>query len=207
MTSPLDVFGAFSTYAATALAALILPVPPITLWFQLFARRWRRWGPSSYWLHAPVYIGIVAAAMTAHGRWSDTLDAWPVAAQWAGVGLLGAALALLALTFGVVDVATLMSARQFGDPGQRTLYTGGIYAWVRHPRYLMLALAALGSGALFGSLSWLVFAPLVVAAVPVMCWLEERDLRSCFGERYLRYAREVPALAPKRPRRCRSTSR
>jgi protein-S-isoprenylcysteine O-methyltransferase Ste14 len=72
------------------------------------------------------------------------------------------------------------------------LVVEGPYRYTRNPMYLGMALALLGIGILFGTLS-----PLIV--VPLWCWVmnrrfiepEERDMESQFGEQFTDYRRRV----------------
>ncbi len=79
----------------------------------------------------------------------------------------------------------------------RTLATGGPYAYTRNPLYLGTLVVALGLvgaarngwlAAVFGLVFLLVYLPVIQ--------LEQQHLRRLFPE-YAAYAREVPALAPR----------
>lgn len=76
--------------------------------------------------------------------------------------------------------------------------TDGIYAFIRHPRYLELMLfywaAALISN-YFGA--WLAAAG-VLLATQVLVRLEERELRERFGPAWEEYAARTPRFLPKR---------
>jgi protein-S-isoprenylcysteine O-methyltransferase Ste14 len=65
--------------------------------------------------------------------------------------------------------------------GRGDMFTGGLYAHVRHPRYAVLAV-------------WCVFALLVIR-------LEERELAARFGAPYVEYRKRVPAFLPRSLRR------
>jgi protein-S-isoprenylcysteine O-methyltransferase Ste14 len=81
-----------------------------------------------------------------------------------------------------------------GDPG--TLVTGGLYARMRHPRYLQMFLVLLGYALITGYLAiyviWLLYLPLI----GVVILLEERELLRRYGEAYREYRRRVPMLIP-----------
>jgi protein-S-isoprenylcysteine O-methyltransferase Ste14 len=90
-------------------------------------------------------------------------------------------------------VSTGMGAQLFS--GHR-LVTGGPFAIIRHPMYLGLMLAALGS--LFIYLTWTTlffacFAPLM----RVRAHREEQALSAEFGEQWQAYCRRVPAFFPR----------
>ena len=81
------------------------------------------------------------------------------------------------------------------DPGH--LIEDGIYAHLRHPRYLELSLILLGWALLSNYLAIYVIA----AGAPfILTWtalLEERELRQRFGATYDAYCRRVPRILPK----------
>jgi len=80
--------------------------------------------------------------------------------------------------------------------GGGVLESGGIYARIRHPRYVGSFLAIVGACLLAGTaVMWMIAA----------CWLilmrfaialEESELRRRFGARYEAYARAVPRFFP-----------
>ncbi len=81
--------------------------------------------------------------------------------------------------------------------GSGSLAEEGIYARMRHPRYVGSFLALAGACLLAGTrVTWIV--SLVWA---VLTWiaisLEERELRTRFGEAYERYCRRVPRFLPR----------
>lgn len=82
--------------------------------------------------------------------------------------------------------------------GRGEMTARSLYRWVRHPRYLGMILAVAGACLLGGTEAlWIAFAcwlPVVLGTI----WLEDRELRARFGESYIAYARQVPALLPLR---------
>lgn len=90
-------------------------------------------------------------------------------------------------------VSTGLGAQLFAD---QQLVTGGPYAFVRHPMYVGLALAAWG--ALLIYLTWTtvyfaVFAPLLF----LRARREEQALAGEFGEQWQAYCKRVPAFWPR----------
>ena len=84
--------------------------------------------------------------------------------------------------------------------GTGEMFSGGLYAHVRHPRYAGMFSAVLGAALLAGStllwiilIIWLPFALIVIR-------LEERELAVRFGPDYEAYRRRVPAFLPFRKR-------
>jgi protein-S-isoprenylcysteine O-methyltransferase Ste14 len=120
---------------------------------------------------------------------AETLLSWlGVPLAWGSAWLVLSALRLLGRHWS-------LEARLL--PGHQ-LVREGPYAWVRHPIYSGMLGLFVGTG--------LSLTPLPVLLVAVGVYLlgtrlrtrsEERLLRRQFGEEYVRYAREVPALVPR----------
>jgi protein-S-isoprenylcysteine O-methyltransferase Ste14 len=80
--------------------------------------------------------------------------------------------------------------------GTGEFFSGGLYAYVRHPRYAGMFSAVLGSALLCGTpLLWMVVALWFPFAL-VVIGLEERELRARFGPSYEAYRKRVPAFLP-----------
>ena len=77
------------------------------------------------------------------------------------------------------------------------LVRAGLHGHVRHPIYSGIILMALGWLLLDGRLSTLIVVGTTFLYLPIGIHFEERKLIDRFGESYLRYKREVPALFPK----------
>lgn len=77
------------------------------------------------------------------------------------------------------------------------LVTEGIYAHVRHPRYLQLVLAYLAYALITNYLAVWIVCGLTVIWVLFVVPIEERELRQRFGKAYERYCRNVPRLLPR----------
>jgi protein-S-isoprenylcysteine O-methyltransferase Ste14 len=90
-------------------------------------------------------------------------------------------------------VSTSFGAQLFAD---HKLVTSGPFAIVRHPMYLGLVVAALGSLLLYQTwtaLAYALFAPFVLRRA----WREEAALAVEFGERWQEYCQRVPAFLPR----------
>ncbi len=85
------------------------------------------------------------------------------------------------------------------------LIRSGPYRITRHPIYTGLLAAALGSAATAATADAMVGFVLIAAANIVKLWREEALMIRQFGEEYLRFKGEVPALVPllRWHRRCR----
>jgi protein-S-isoprenylcysteine O-methyltransferase len=76
------------------------------------------------------------------------------------------------------------------------LIRGGPYGTVRHPIYMGLSLAFLGTAIGFGELRGLVGLPILVFGWKYKANVEERFMIGQFGAQYERYRREVKGLIP-----------
>lgn len=79
-------------------------------------------------------------------------------------------------------------------PGQ--LLTDGIYAQIRHPRYVEALIGVLGWSFVADHLASYVIALVSVPMIRLIVWLEERELSDRFGERYAAYSATVPRFLP-----------
>jgi protein-S-isoprenylcysteine O-methyltransferase Ste14 len=76
------------------------------------------------------------------------------------------------------------------------LIRSGPYRWVRHPIYTGLLIALLGTVMAIGNARAFVGLAFIVAAILRKIAIEERFLSDAFGQDYVRYRAEVPALIP-----------
>ena len=76
------------------------------------------------------------------------------------------------------------------------LIRAGPYRWARHPIYTGILLAILGSAIALGEARGLIALALITAAFLHKITIEERFLTQQFGDAYIRYRAEVPALLP-----------
>ena len=83
------------------------------------------------------------------------------------------------------------------DRNPQALVRTGLYAHVRHPRYMQLLLIQLGWAMPANYLAPYVVLLLWFPAVYLIALLEERELRERFGEDYVQYCREVPRFLPR----------
>jgi protein-S-isoprenylcysteine O-methyltransferase Ste14 len=72
----------------------------------------------------------------------------------------------------------------------------GIYARVRHPRYIGSFLAVVGACCLAGTLAMWIVAAAWLVLTRIAIALEERELRNRFGASYQEYCRRVPRFVP-----------
>jgi protein-S-isoprenylcysteine O-methyltransferase Ste14 len=97
------------------------------------------------------------------------------------------------LTFAILTGMPELNAREY--PG--TLLTEGIYAKIRHPRYMGISLWLLGCVLFANYLMPYVFFVIGIPGMYALVALEERELRERFGTQYDAYCRRVPRFVPK----------
>jgi protein-S-isoprenylcysteine O-methyltransferase Ste14 len=80
--------------------------------------------------------------------------------------------------------------------GTGEMFTGGLYTYVRHPRYAGMFCAVAGAGLMAGTRClWVTLAAWSVLALSAIR-LEERELTARFGASYTAYRKRVPAFVP-----------
>jgi protein-S-isoprenylcysteine O-methyltransferase Ste14 len=182
-----------------ALLVVVCVPPGVVLWLVIhpFARFWRRLGPG--WTYAilsvPALGGmavLVLARRTLLGADLGT-NGWlialaiPCAVMWIALALRRRR----KLTFRILAGWPELSRDQ---PG--VLLTDGIYATMRHPRYVEVVLGT----AVYCLVANYIGAYIVLAAsmavLYVVVLMEEQELRRRFGEAYDAYARRVPRFIP-----------
>lgn len=159
----------------------------------------RAWQPS-------VAAGLAVLVTTLAGaaaleRWTGRFAFRPVAGA-VGLALVATGVALHGwarrtlgpMWSGVVEVRA-----------QHALVERGPYLFVRHPIYLAGLLLAAGTFLAHPSPASACLAAGFGLGILLKAWLEERALRAVLGDRYTRYAAEVPALVPRISRRTKST--
>ena len=115
------------------------------------------------------------------------------AVQWTGVAItaIGIAVAIAARVRLGGNWSGSVAVKQ-----DHELIQTGMYAWVRHPIYSGLVLAAFGSAIYVGRVGCLLGMAVVVIAFRAKSLLEESFMEREFGERYSEYKQRVKALIP-----------
>jgi protein-S-isoprenylcysteine O-methyltransferase Ste14 len=186
-------------YILALLVVICLP-PAVWLWVVIhpLADFWRRLG--RVWSYA-IFSALVAGAMVALFFARRTLMGADLGTNWWLIALAVPCAALWItliirrrrrLTFPVLAGWSELSR---DEPG--VLLTDGIYARMRHPRYVEVVIGTL----VYCLIANYAGAYLVLAAtLPVLyivVLLEERELRRRFGTEYQAYAGRVPRFVPK----------
>jgi len=180
-------------------ALLFFPAPVFWLLIHSGIRFWRRVGNRALlWIAAPLWAANAAALEALHSRlFAERIprNAFTAAA--------GAALVIAGLAIGH-HVHRVFGLKRLGglpevSPGRyrRDVVERGVYAYVRHPRYLEYMLSFAGWSLLTGARGILVLAIASVLMYSFVAPLEERELRNERGEAYSAYARAVPRFIPR----------
>ncbi len=181
---------------------VLLSVPPgLLLWFIIhpFASFWRRLGP--VWTYSILVLPMVAmmVGLFLVRKPLLTID-FGTRYELIAVGVLVMVGAVTIgikrkkhLTFGILAGLPELSQQRY--PGK--LLTEGLYAKIRHPRYVEAFLGILGYALIANYLAPYFLVLLSIPIIFLIVALEERELRDRFGEEYEEYCRNVPRFLPK----------
>jgi protein-S-isoprenylcysteine O-methyltransferase Ste14 len=175
----------------------------IVYWYLIhpLVDMWRRVGKAPTWL---AMTALFVANLAAVWIWRDAVlvrDLGVYPWMWVPAAVLyGAAIVLELQCRKQLKFSTLAGSPELSalDGDRGIVLREGIYAHIRHPRYLSVMLGILGV-AFFINYSnvWLGTALMLPALFGVVL-LEERELVDRFGEEYADYARQVPRFVPGR---------
>jgi protein-S-isoprenylcysteine O-methyltransferase Ste14 len=175
-----------------------LPIPIYWLILHPFNSFWRSRVRAAFW-----FAGLTAWTCGGAVLWHFRLML--LAATRPSWFAIAAGFALIAVEgYLLVRVERELGSRRLVGHAELTgtgeMFSGGLYAHVRHPRYAGMFSAVLGAALLGGStllwivlIVWLPFALIVIR-------LEERELAARFGPDYETYRNRVPAFLPFRKR-------
>jgi len=181
---------------------LVITLPPLFLYWLLihpFVSFWRGQGIGPAYT---IILSVIVAAMI--GLFSlrhfllgiDYGTSYLLAAL--GVALLIASAWLRLKLQKHLDLRTLVGFPEIApDRFPRLLVTEGIYARIRHPRYVQLLIALFGYALIANYLAAYLAVALWVPGIYVITLLEEKELRAHFGDAYGDYCRKVPRYLPK----------
>jgi len=176
---------------------LLLWIPFYWSVFHTAIRFWRRLGNRALLLALPVWLIFAAGIIITRHQ----LLAWRLersALTWA----VGGVLFLVASWLDVQTRHALGWRRLVGltelNPAHRlcAVIRQGIYARIRHPRYLLYMLMILSMAFLTGAPAIFLLAFLTVLMYQILAPLEERKLLDQYGPRYEEYRRLVPRFVP-----------
>jgi protein-S-isoprenylcysteine O-methyltransferase Ste14 len=189
----------FLYWFAGLILAIELPVPIYWLVMHGGIGYWRKrdrarlpywvavgaaWGAGGWLLYRYLRPQLFAAA---------DRPAWAVVA---GAVLMLSDVAIFSIAESALGGRRLVGQAELSAKGE--LAMRGLYAHMRHPRYLGMMLGVLGACVLAGSQRLWMVAAVWLAATLIMIRIEERELRQRFGAAYAAYAERVPMLLPLR---------
>jgi protein-S-isoprenylcysteine O-methyltransferase Ste14 len=170
-------------------------------WFSIhpFIRFWRRLGPLlTLALHYTVMLLLAAGVFLVRAPLlSIEFDTHPVLVVLAAL-LLACAIVLrwqMSRQFGIKLLTGLpeLAPATYG----KRLVTDGIYARMRHPRYVEIAVAFLAYALFSNYLAAYVVFLLSLVWIVLVTRVEEKELLARFGDEYARYCARVPRFIPK----------
>lgn len=183
-----------------ALVTLATVVPGLSFWVPAHALVgcWRRLGLGTSYAILGAYMGgVILAVLFFH----KTLLAVEFGTQpW----LFAPALACLAAA-GLVEAGCrrhlafriLIGVPELsGTPSAQPLLDRGVYARVRHPRYVAVLLGVCAAAFFSNSLALYLSCPACLGLLYGITRMEERELVARFGDEYVKYQRRVPRFLP-----------
>lgn len=183
--------------------ALAVSVPPaVCLWFAIhpFARFWRRLGASAtYGILALPFAGCIYGLYRIRGLLLGPDLGLHLPAVAGGVFLLAVSAGISRLRRKHLTFRILAGVPELSRAaGESRLLSEGIYARIRHPRYVEFTMGLLGWILIAGYAHLYILWLGTVAAIYLVVLIEERELRQRFGKAYEDYARRVPRFLPRR---------
>jgi protein-S-isoprenylcysteine O-methyltransferase Ste14 len=171
-----------------------LPIPIYWLILHPFNSFWRNRVRAAFW----------TAGLTAWTSGGVLLWIWhpmllsAVRPRWAamatGMALIGVEVYLLWRAERELGGRRLVGYAELTGMGE--MFTGGLYAHVRHPRYTGMFCAVLAVALVAGTVRlWVILAAWWILSLGVIR-LEERELTARFGSVYIAYRKRVPAFLP-----------
>ena len=164
-----------------------------------FVRFWRRLGlVPSYVVLFGVFFTTIGVVYALRGP----LLAVEYGTNWLLVGIAGVLFATGMVVQGLahrqLSAATFVGVPELQPSGKGgRLLQEGIYARVRHPRYLAVMLGTVAMAPFTNYLAAYVLAAIAFPWLYLIIVLEERELLDRFGSEYRSYQQRVPRLIPR----------
>lgn len=183
---------------ASLVFILLLPVPLFWIIVHTTIGFWRHFVKGTYLLLGALYIAVGWAVYQA----SDWIGSYRMPINFVtillGIACLtGDAIIWLGIAKDFGGKALIGLPELMPEKYPTKLVTTGIYARVRHPRYLGYLLLLLAVFFITGVVSLLALFLLLVILFYAVTVVEERELRNRFGEAYRDYQKSVPRLIPR----------
>jgi len=181
---------------------LVITLPPLFLYWLLIHPLISFWRAQGLALTYAVVLTIIGLAMIGLFSVRHYLLAADYGTHYPLL-VCGALLLILSsvMRFSIqqhLDIKTLLGLPEIApEHFPRTLITSGIYARLRHPRYLQFMIALAGYALIANNLASYLAVGLWLPGIHVIVRLEERELRDHFGRAYEDYCRGVPRFIPR----------
>ena len=181
---------------------LVVTLPPLFFYWLRIDPYINFWRTKGIGVTYGVILTIIAAGLVGLFSIRHYLLAIDLGTNYLLVGLGVLCLALSGtMRFALqrhLTIATLLGLPEIApDRYPRTLVTEGIYARLRHPRYVQLLIALIGYALIANYLASYFVVVLWIPAIHIIVLLEERELRDHFGKAYEDYCRRVPKFMPR----------
>src|ERR1700682_2107198 len=171
-----------------------LPIPIYWLILHPFHSFWRNRVRAAFWIAGLTAWTTGGALLWAYRPLLLTTARPPWAAIGAGLALIGVEVYLFLRVERELGSRRLVGHAELTGTGE--IFTGGLYAHVRHPRYTGMFCAVVGAALRAGTLRmWAILALWWILAL-IVIRLEERELAARFGPAYIEYRKRVPAFFP-----------
>ncbi len=187
----------FTDYIALFYLVMLLWIPFHWFVFHTALRFWRRLGTRAIWGALPVWLIFAAGIIMArHDLFARRLE------RNALTLTVGCVLFLVASWLDVQTRHAFGWRRLAGLPELNPhhplcgVIRTGIYARIRHPRYLLYMLMILSMAFLTGAQAIFLLAFLNILMYQILAPLEERKLLDQYGLQYEDYRRLVPRFVP-----------
>jgi protein-S-isoprenylcysteine O-methyltransferase Ste14 len=180
---------------------VVIGPPFLLMWFLIhpFINTWHRLGTAKTYLILSLFVAAGIAVLFLFRR--------PLLQVHFGVrvplAVIAAILFAAAMVIGMERWARLSPAVMLGLPEVSPerypgrLITEGIYARIRHPRYVEVALGLLAMALFSNYLAMYVALAAYLPLIYLVVLFEERELRQRFGDQYEQYSRQVPRFVPR----------
>ena len=184
-----------------ALVILAFVPPAFLFWFSIhpFLRLWRALGPGRTLAIHYVAMLLFAALTFVFGKPLLSVDFGtnPLLIVLA-VPLLVASGILRKKIARHLKLGILTGLPELSPERHKTpLLTEGIYARIRHPRYVQFFLGIAGYALICNFLGVYLLLPALACVIFPLVWMEERELRLRFGAEYESYCARVPLFIPR----------
>ena len=183
-------------------AFLVISLPPLFLYWLLihpFVDFWRGKGIGTTYTVVLTIIGATMVGLFSIRHYLLNID-YGTRTSFVLLGVLCLVLSG-AMRFALqkqLTIKTLLGLPEIApDRFPRKLITEGIYARMRHPRYVQLLVVLIGYALIANYLASYLAVALWVSGIYVIVLLEEKELRAHFGDVYVAYCRKVPRFVPK----------